>query len=350
MIVSPPERRELNRRIRSRKIRSEDAKRARLILLLAKGETYPSVCEKLGCSTAFISRWKTRFLEDRLAGLYPRYRGSETTALTPKLEARILSRTRRAPPDGSTHWSTRRLARHLGIHHMLVHRAWKRAGYSPHRLERYVASEDPDFEAKALDIIGLYLHPPQHAAVFCVDEKTAIQALDRTVPVLPLSPGRAERHGFEYYRHGTLSLLAAPGRPQRPSTWQDRQQSHQCRVRCLSRTAGGASTQGSGDPCHRRQSVDAQDPARVHEFLDRNPNVRMHYTPTHASWLNQIELWFSKLKRDVLTRGIFKSVKDLDRKLLRFIRNHNKNAKPYKWAYRDVSRRIHHFDSVVTVH
>ena len=349
VIVSPPERRELNRRIRSRKIRSEDAKRARLILLLAKGETYPSVCEKLGCSTAFISRWKTRFLEDRLAGLYPRYRGSETTALTPKLEARILSRTRRAPPDGSTHWSTRRLARHLGIHHMLVHRAWKRAGYSPHRLERYVASEDPDFEAKALDIIGLYLHPPQHAAVFCVDEKTAIQALDRTVPVLPLSPGRAERHGFEYYRHGTLSLLAALdvhsgqvlGKTVNSHTsaefvaFLEQLVAHQPKGQEIHVIADNLST-------HKTQ--------RVHEFLDRNPNVHMHYTPTHASWLNQIELWFSKLKRDVLTRGIFKSVKDLDRKLLRFIRNHNKNAKPYKWAYRDVSRRIHHFDSVVTVH
>ena len=127
---------------------------------------------------------------------------------TPRLEARILAWTRRPPDDGSTHWSSRKLARALGINHMMVARVWRRAGLKPHRLERYMASDDPDFERKAADVIGLYVNPPQHAAVFCVDEKTAIQALDRLDPaVLPLSPGRPS--GFEYYRHGTLSLYAA---------------------------------------------------------------------------------------------------------------------------------------------
>ena len=129
--------------------------------------------------------------------------------LTPQVEARILSWTRKPPTDGTTHWSTRRLGEKLDVPHTIVARAWKRAGLQPHRLERYLRSTDPDFEAKAAEIIGLYLDPPQHAAVFCVDEKTAIQALDRRDPILPLSPGRAERHGFEYVRHGTLSLYAA---------------------------------------------------------------------------------------------------------------------------------------------
>src|SRR6185295_11257415 len=124
-------------------------------------------------------------------------------------EARVLEKTRQAPPDGSTHWSTRKLGRLLKIHHNLVGKAWQRAGLQPHRFERYMQSDDPDFETKAADVIGLYVNPPQHAAVFCVDEKTAIQALDRLDPVLPFSPGRLERHGFEYYRHGTLSLYAA---------------------------------------------------------------------------------------------------------------------------------------------
>ena len=129
--------------------------------------------------------------------------------LTAALEARILAKTQQRPPDGSTHWSTRKLARLLKIHHNHVQTAWTRAGLQPHRFERYMRSDDPDFEPKAADVIGLYLQPPQHAAVFAADEKTAIQALDRLDPVLPLSPGRAERHGFEYYRHGTLSLFAA---------------------------------------------------------------------------------------------------------------------------------------------
>ena len=138
--------------------------------------------------------------------LYP---WTKATVLTPALRARILAATRKKPSDGATHWSCRKLATALGVSKDAVHRVWKEAGLKPHRLERYLASDDPEFESKAADIIGLYLRPPQHAAVFCVDEKTAIQALDRLDPVLPLSPGRAERHGFEYYRHGTLSLYAA---------------------------------------------------------------------------------------------------------------------------------------------
>src|SRR5438445_3783792 len=125
------------------------------------------------------------------------------------MEARVLEKTRQRPADGSTHWSTRKLGRLLKIHHNLVAKAWQRAGLQPHRFERYMQSDDPEFEPKAADVIGLYVNPPDHAAVFAVDEKTAIQALDRLDPVLPLSPGRAERHGFEYYRHRTLSLFAA---------------------------------------------------------------------------------------------------------------------------------------------
>jgi hypothetical protein len=125
------------------------------------------------------------------------------------MEARILEKTLQQPPDGSTHWSTRKLGRLLKIHHNLVAKGWQRVGLQPHRFELYMQSDDPDFEPKSADVIGLYVNPPDHAAVFAVDEKTAIQALDRLDPVLPLSPGHAERHGFEYYRHGTLSLFAA---------------------------------------------------------------------------------------------------------------------------------------------
>src|SRR4029077_8727220 len=152
---------------------------------------------------------RERFLASRLTGLVARHQGRKVRPDAAKLEARILEWTRRGPQDGTTHWSSRRLAALLGTNHMTVSRVWARHGLQPHRLRRYMLSEDPDFEKKAADIIGLYLNPPDHAAVFCVDEKTAIQALDRHDPILPLSPGRAERHGFEYYRHGTLSLSAA---------------------------------------------------------------------------------------------------------------------------------------------
>src|ERR1700692_1826229 len=207
--LSRPEAQELRARVRSRVLRAGDVRRARLILMVSEGQSGSAIQQALGCSSAYIARWQARFAHQRLAGLFARHQGRPVSKRTPRLEARILAWTRRPPDDGSTHWSSRKLARALGINHMMVARVWRRAGLKPQRLERYMASDDPDFERKAADVIGLYVNPPQHAAVFCVDEKTAIQALDRLDPILPLSPGRAERHGFEYYRPGTLSLYAA---------------------------------------------------------------------------------------------------------------------------------------------
>ena len=207
--LTSDERADLKRRLRSLKIRAEDERRARVLLMLADGATYSTIAATIPCYPDYISRWRQRFLTQRLEGLRPRYRGQPPTVLTPRMEAGALEKTRQAPPDGSTHWSTRKLGRLLKIHPNLVGKAWRRAGLQPHRFERYMQSDDPDFELKAADVIGLYVNPPDHAAVFAVDEKTAIQALDRLDPVLPLSPRRAERHGFEYYRHRTLSLFAA---------------------------------------------------------------------------------------------------------------------------------------------
>ena len=183
--------------------------RAKLILMLAEGASFNAIKRQLQTTAPTIIRWKRRFRQSGVEGLDTYHPGQKPSVLTPALRARILSATRRKPSDGSTHWSCRKLASALGVSKDAVHRVWQEAGLKPHRLERYMTSDDPEFETKAADILGLYLRPPQHAAVFCVDEKTAIQALDRLDPVLPLSPGRAERHGFEYYRHGTLSLYAA---------------------------------------------------------------------------------------------------------------------------------------------
>src|SRR6201993_3176816 len=209
VVLSEDRQRELHRIAQSRSLPAGYVFRARLILMLAEGTSFSTIKQRLGTTAPTISRWKQRFLNSGIDGLDTNHPGQSASVLTPKLRARILSTTRKKPKDGSTHWSCRKLAAALGVSKDAVHRVWKEAGLKPHRLERYMASDDPDFEAKAADIIGLYMSPPQHAAVFCVDEKTAIQALDRLDPVLPLSPGRAERHGFEYYRHGTLSLYAA---------------------------------------------------------------------------------------------------------------------------------------------
>jgi transposase len=266
------------------------------------------------------------------------------------MEARILAWTQKRPTDGSTHWSTRRLAKKLGVHHMMVARTWKKYGLQPHRVERYKTSDDPDFETKAADVIGLYMNPPQHAAVFCVDEKTAIQALDRRDPILPLSPGRAERHGFEYVRHGTLSLYAAfntktgavLGKTVRRHTSQEF-------VAFLERLV--ATNKRKREIHVILDNLSAHKTKRVEEFLENNRKVKLHFTPTYSSWLNQVELWFSKIERDLIHRGVFKSTRDLTRQIMKYIREYNDNPKPVKWTYDEPSRRIKTTKrSVVTVH
>lgn len=182
MKLSEAEVMELQRRANARTGRADSARHARLILLLAQGLTWAEIRTKLDCSDSFIDRWSKRFAADRLGGLFARHAGRERYKVTDRIEARVLARTtKHKPADGSTHWSTRKLAAELGgdISHMTVARIWAKHGIKPHRLEGYLVSNDPDFEAKAADVIGLYLNPPQHAAVFSVDEKTAIQALDR---------------------------------------------------------------------------------------------------------------------------------------------------------------------------
>src|SRR6202011_2400432 len=272
-------------------------------------------------------------------GLDSRYRGAEHRRRTAQTEARILELTRGEPTDGSTHWSSYRLAQGGGVRESTGSRVWRPFGLHPHRSRSYVASDDPAFEEKAADIIGLYLKPPVHAAVFCVDEKSAIQALDRLDPVLPLSPGRAERHGFEYYRHGTLSLFAALNT--QSGEVLGKTSARHTSAEFVAFLEQIVASQTPAKEIHIIvDNLSAHRTSKVWEFLERNRNVRIHYTPTYSSWLNQVEIWFSKIQRDVIARGIFGSTKDLDRKLIRYIRSYNKNAKPFKWTYAETERRI----------
>src|SRR5947207_15711319 len=330
---------ELKAKKRCRTLPAEDVRRADIILRLAKGTPQRVVARELQCSVNTVRLWRERFLAEGLGGLYARHAGRALPEETPALEARILECTRQAPPDGSTHWSTRKLAVKLKVSHMRVARVWAKAGLQPHRVRSYMASDDPEFEKKAADVIGLYLKPPANAAVFCVDEKTAIQALDRLDPVLPLSPGRAERHGFEYFRHGTLSLYTAL---------------NTATGEVLGKTAARHTSEEfvaflSDILAHQPRSreihivldnLSAHKTQRVRDFLQTHPNFQIHYTPTYSSWLNQVENWFSKIARDVIARGIFTSLKDLHKKLMTYIRLYSNVAKPIKWSYRDSSNRI----------
>jgi transposase len=277
LALTDEERSELERRVRSRKIRAEDARRAQVILMLAAGESFTTITAAVGCYPDYVTRWKRRFEVDRITGLRAKYRGRRPTVRTPALEARVLAKTRQKPPDGSTHWTTRKLGKLMGISHMLVARIWRRAGYQPHRFERYMLSDDPAFEQKAADVIGLYLNPPEHAVVVAVDEKTAIQALDRLDPVLPLSPGRADRHGFEYFRHGTPSLYAALNTKTGEVIGQT-----------VPRHTSAAFVDFLGDvaAAHPRREIhvivdnlSAHKTKQVQAFLEAHPRLQLHFTP-----------------------------------------------------------------------
>jgi transposase len=350
MELTNRERMELQRQASARNGRADSARHARLILLLADGLTWAQIRAKLDCNDSYIARWNQRFATERLAGLFARYAGRERYKVTDRIEARVLARTtKHKPADGSTHWSSRKLAAELGdISHMTVSRIWAKHGIKPHRLEGYLASNDPDFETKAADVIGLYLNPPQHAAVFSVDEKTAIQALDRKDPVLPLSPGRAERHGFEYFRHGTLSLYAAFNT--KTGEVLGKTATRHTSAEFVAFLTDIVANQPKGKAIHViADNLSAHKTKHVDAFLAEHTNVQLHFTPTYSSWLNQVELWFSKIERDVIARGVFSSVSDLKRKLMRYIRQYNKQPKPVKWKYFDPSRRITP-DSIVTAH
>jgi len=338
--LTADERAELEQMTQSRTLPAGDVFRARLVLMLADGVPYRTIQERLDTTAPTISRWRLRFVEQRIAGLLEiRHPGQKPSVITPALQAKVLEASRRKPADGSTHWSCRKMAQHLKISKDTVQRIWHKAGLKPHRLERYMASDDPDFERKAADIIGLYLSPPQHAAVFCVDEKSAIQALDRLDPVLPMSPGRIERHGFEYHRHGTLSLYAAldvrTGKVQGKTAVRHTSEEF---VGFLDQVVSG---------CKPKQEIhvildnlSAHKTAKVDAFLEEHPNVRLHFTPTYSSWLNQVEIWFGRIEREVIARGVFTSVRDLARKLMRYIRAYSKTARPFNWKYSDVRRRV----------
>jgi len=341
---------ELQARFRSRTLPAEDVRRADIILRLAAGRGQRAVAREMRCSVNTVRLWQQRFESDGLAGLYGRYQGKKVEDSTPELEARILDHTRRAPKDCSTHWTTRKLAAELGISHMRVARTWAKAGLKPHRLRSYLASDDPDFHKKAADVIGLYLKPPTHAAVFCVDEKTAIQALDRLDPVLPLSPGRAERHGFEYFRHGTLSLYAALN--SKTGEVLGKTAAKHTSAEFVAFLSDLVANQPKGQEIHVvLDNLSTHKTARVEQFLQSHPKVKLHFTPTYSSWLNQVELWFSKIERDVIARGVFSSIKDLAKKITRYIRRYNLQAKPIKWTYKNTRNRIRFdSDSNVTVH
>ena len=307
------------------------ARRARIVRASARGLDNQAVAKKLRVSPQMVGRWRARFIAKRLDGLVdePR-RGAPRTVGDAQVED-VVIRTLETTPRGATHWSTRTMARATGLSHVTVARIWHAFGLQPHRSETFTLSPDPLLIEKVRDIAGLYLNPPDHALVLCVDEKSQIQALDRTQPLLPMQPGQAARHTHTYRRHGTTSLFAA-----------------------LDAKSGRVI--GSLYARHRSiefrkflDQIDAAVPAAldVHLILDnygthktpliqrwlvKRPRFHLHFTPTYASWLNLVERWFAALTTKQLRRGAHRSVAALKRAIREFLDVHNEDPKPIVWT------------------
>ena len=331
LVLTVEERQELDSLAHRSRSAPALARRARLVLACADGRDNGAVARRLRMSPTTVCKWRARFVQDRVAGLFDEPRpGAPRQIDDAQIEA-VIMRTLETTPRGATHWSTRGMAKATGYSAMTISRVWRAFGLQPHRADTFKLSPDPLLVAKVRDIVGLYLNPPQHALVLCVDEKSQIQALDRTMPLLPMRPGQAERRTHDYKRHGTTTLFAA-----------------------LDVKTG--KVLGALKRRHRSiefrtflDHIDAQTPADldVHLIMDnygthktpiirswlaKRPRFQVHFTPTYGSWLNLVERWFAELTTKQIRRGVHRSVAELERAIRAFLESHNEDAKPFVWT------------------
>jgi transposase len=336
IVLSPKDRKRYEQLSRSGKTPARLQERLKIVLLANAGLTNGEIAERLSVSAHRVGRWRNRFAEHGLSGIeknLPRgnNHGGKNTQAQARLRQQVIAKTTGERPANATHWSTRTLAGELGTSHNFVAKVWRECGFKPHLISQFKISNDPRFAEKLEDVVGLYLNPPQNAAVFCVDEKSSIQALDRTQPGLPLKKGRSETMTHDYKRHGTSTLFAA--------------------LDVFSGEVIGECKQR-----HRHQeflsflkSVEKQTPKdkalhvivdnysthkheKVNNWLNRNKRVTLHFIPTSSSWLNLVERFFGLITEKQIRRGVFCSVSDLEEKILQFIEEYNENPKPFVWT------------------
>ena len=306
-------------------------RRAKIILMAAEGFTNKTIAEKLDLSPAVIGMWRKRFLTQGLMGLYDEQRPGGPRSISDEQIAHLIRKTLHKKPPNDTHWTCRSIAQETNLSKSTVQRVWKAFALQPHRQKHFKLSTDPFFVEKVRDIVGLYLNPPDSAIVLCVDEKSQIQALNRSQPTLPLGLGYVEGVTHDYVRHGTTTLFAA-----------------------LDIASGEVLTQCKSRHRHQEfltflRHIDANVPenldihlvidnysthkhAKVRNWIAARPRYHVHYTPTYASWLNQVEIWFNIITQKAIRRGTFRSVKDLIDKIKLFVDRYNKNSKPFMWV------------------
>lgn len=327
--VSDADRKRLEGWLRTHSIPQALATRARIVLGSAAGESIRTLAERLKVTQRTVCLWRRRYQEAGLAGLCTRPRAGRPRSITAAKEQAVIGATLRKP-KAATHWSTRRLAKEVGLSRASVHRIWRKYGLQPHRIETFKFSADPEFDRKLADVVGLYLDPPERALVLCVDEKSQIQALNRTQPLLPMYPGLPARRTHDYTRHGTTSLFAAlevaSGKVHARCYGRHRHVEFIVFLNSLARRYPGRELHLICDNygTHKHPAVK--------QWLAAHPRIHLHFTPTSASWLNLVERWFAPIAEQAIRRGSFDSVRRLEEAITRWLAHWNENARPFRWT------------------
>ncbi len=329
--LSEGEREQLSAMVNSRSLPHGLVRRARIVLMAADGTSNNTIAERIGLSHQTVCQWRQRYLQQGLAGLHDELRPGRPRSISDEEVAKLVRKTIQTKPEDGTHWTIRTVANGIGLSRPTVHRIWRAFGLQPHRQRHFKLSTDPFFVEKVRDIVGLYLNPPDKAMVLCVDEKSQIQARDRTQPLLSMGLGYVEGVTHDYVRHGTTTLFAA-----------------------LDIATGQVVTSCKNQHRHQEylqflKEVDANVPAdleihlvvdnyaphkhpKIKRWLAAHPRYQVHYTPTYASWLNQVEIWFNIITQRAIRRGTFRSVKPLIAKIEQYVNNYNLNCHPFVWT------------------
>jgi len=330
VVVSDEEREVLERWARRPKSAQALALRCRIVLAAADGEQSKEIAARLGCSTQTVGRWRGRFARRGLDGLHDEPRPGQPRKLSDADVERVIVKTLEEQPKDATHWSTRSMAAATGLNQTAVSRIWRAFGLKPHRTEAFKLSPDPQFIDKVRDIVGLYLNPPERAVVLCVDEKSQIQALDRSAPILPLLPGVPERQTHDYLRNGTTNLYAAldvaSGQVIADMTQRHRAEEFRRFLGLIERSVP------AGLEVHIvLDNSSTHKTPQIQRWLKRHPRFTLHFTPTYSSWLNLVERWFAELTTKWIKRSAHRSVRELTDSIRTWITNWNDDPKPYVW-------------------
>jgi transposase len=333
LTLTDEEKQTLERWARRPKSAQRLALRARIVLACAEGQTNTAVARQLHVTLPTVGKWRSRFVADRLEGLADEPRPGTPRTITDAHVEEVITRTLESKPAAGTHWSTRGLARAVGLSQSAIIRIWHAFGLRPHRSKTFKLSADPFFVEKVRDIVGLYLAPPDRALVLCVDEKSQVQALDRTQPLLPVEPGQVERRTHDYVRHGTTSLFAAldvaTGRVIGTCHRRHRQQEF---LRFLELIDDSIPKEPGVEVHLVLDNYGTHKTPKVKRWFERHPEYHLHFTPTSASWLNQVERFFAEITERRIRRGAFTSVQALEQAIRQYLEQHNQDPKPFVWT------------------